>query len=225
MKRRRRTLPWLHRYFRHIGGWRSIGKSKYVWASVFLTALSAPGWTLPGWWEMTISVVPALLGLSLAAFAILQAFANGPFLLHLRKARPPRPPSGPRPPNAADQTNARFVHFIILQTLALIAAVVCKMTYVEARWPISGLISYVPLSLLRAGAILCWSVGFWLFAYALLSIVATTGALYNFITSFQRFTAKTARLADLKRNNQEILEAKREQVRLLEEEIAAKAKL
>ncbi len=105
----------LRRYWKGYGGCSALLSSPYFHVAI---VLSLPGaWWAPGAWpEKVESIVPSLLGLSLAGYAILLALGSGDFFERIRK-----PKSNGRP-STLEGISTAFLHFIIVQTFALVMA-------------------------------------------------------------------------------------------------------
>lgn len=105
----------LRRYWKGYGGCSELLSSPYLHVAIIL---SLPGaWWAPGAWPDKVeSIVPSLLGLSLAGYAILLALGSGDFFERIRK-----PKSNGRP-STLEGISTAFLHFIIVQTLALLMA-------------------------------------------------------------------------------------------------------
>ena len=106
------------RYWRLYGGWRSLTFSPYAQLSVSLglVAIICSATTYdPS--AITIAIVPSVLGFTVAALAIMLAFSSAPFFKHLTQEGDEE--------SVFMKTVANFVHFIVVQVLALISAAIC----------------------------------------------------------------------------------------------------
>lgn len=105
----------LRRYWKGYGGCSALLSSPYFHIAI---VLSLPGawWAPSAWPDKVESIVPSLLGLSLAGYAILLALGSGDFFEKIRK-----PKSNARP-STLEGISTAFLHFIIVQTLALVMA-------------------------------------------------------------------------------------------------------
>lgn len=86
--------------------------------------------------------------------------------------------SGDRKYSDLTEIVATFVHFVVVQALALLAAVVCKALYVPIEeTPIYGVLNRVhlpPAAWSFATRLVGWPLAFALFVYALTLALATT---------------------------------------------------
>lgn len=146
-----------HIYWSLYGGLRGLILSPYVWAAALLTWLCAPLWlqfdpvteVRPAT-DLVMSIVPALMGFTLAGMAIVLALSGRVFVEALRE--------GGDPKSLFMKVVVVFFHFLMVQTIALIGALISR--------------SY-PASDQVAGAV------FFMMAYGLMSAVAIAAALLN----------------------------------------------
>ncbi len=163
----------LRRYWLAYGGFRAIVRSPYLHLSIGLVALTHSVWTAPNWWTTVTAIMPNIIGFSLGGYAIWLGLGDANFRELLSGAEV----EGEISPYL--KVNATFVHFIILQVLALLAALIAAALYFEPDpkgWIlllIRGLrideTKFLPA--VRIGG---WFVGYWVFLYALLTAVAAT---------------------------------------------------
>lgn len=151
------------RYWIAYGGRRALLRSPYLHVALLLLVLTAHAWLEQGWWGDVIGVLPNLLGFTLGGFAIFIGFGDERF-----RALLAAPEDDPGTPTVYVSLCATFVHFILVQVLALIFAVIAKSWWFWVDWPQPVRIAMPYLNGL-AGA-----VGYGLFLYALTSVVAAT---------------------------------------------------
>lgn len=153
-------------YWRIYGGWKAVCTSLYFALAVIVSAGCYFLWSKPGWWDVVISSVPTMLGFTLAGLAVFlgmdskfsSVIAGGdegeasPFL----------------------QLIASFVHFVVVQVLALIAALLAKSTF----FYVDGLPAwyYQIVVVLRP---IIWFLGFGVFVYAVFSMLAATFTIFR----------------------------------------------
>jgi len=120
----------LRRYWKGYGGCSALLSSPYFHAAIIL---SLPGaWWAPGAWpEKVEAIVPSLLGLSLAGYAILLALGSGDFFEKIRK------PKANGRPSTLEGISTAFLHFVIVQALALVMALLYPVL-VEAAPALRG---------------------------------------------------------------------------------------
>ena len=140
-------------YWALFGGWQSIYRSKYPYLAALITAICSPYWlkespdAVRAWAQTTIDVVPSIMGFTLGGMAILLAFSNERFLRAIRASGEPN--------SLFMQGVAAFFHFLLIQSIAMVMALV-----VFAH----------PTDLLSG-------IGFFFLAYGLLSALAVAGML------------------------------------------------
>jgi hypothetical protein len=139
-------------------------RSPYLHLAVLALALTFRFWTQEKWWEQVLGVVPNLLGFTLGGFAVFLGFGDDKFRRLL--AEPDE--ESPSEPSLYVKLCATFVHFILVQTLALGAAIWAKAWDYHVPWaaPIEQII---PWTKIAAGC-----VGYGLFLYAVTSVIAAT---------------------------------------------------
>ncbi|MEW8380507.1 MAG: hypothetical protein AB2704_01575 [Candidatus Thiodiazotropha taylori] len=115
------------RYWYAYGGWKEIFVSPYFHFAIIINLLTISNWTDDKWHNLIINIMPSLLGFSLGGYAILLSFGNDKFLERLTK------PSKHYFDSSNDifkldsiyiKVNASFVHFISLQMIALLLAII-----------------------------------------------------------------------------------------------------
>lgn len=164
------------------GGLWSIGCSPYLHAAILISLICAPFWMVPGWWDLPISVLPNLVGFTLGGYAILLAFGDEGFKIAL---------SGSSSDKASPYlgASATFAHFISVQILALILAIIAK----------SGVFTYFPCQLadkinnivdLDALTHVVWGLCFTVFTYALTLLGAATIAIFHLTGWYDRLISE-----------------------------------
>lgn len=154
------------RYWSSYGRFNALIRSPYLWISVIITLLLFPLWSNPNWWDDVLSILPNLLGFSLGGYAMWLAIGDDSF----RQVITGKDHSGETSPYM--DVNAAFVHFILLQVLALVLALFAK-----AWWNSDILIQIFGNVVLKYGGLIYYFFGFFIFIYALMSAVAATLAL------------------------------------------------
>lgn len=170
-------------YWVSYGGLVALVRSPYLHAALVLLVLTWRTWAGPNcgqaacafWWDQSISVLPSLLGFTLGGFAIFIGFGDEKFRALLAEK------------DEANDINAyvalcsTFVHFIVVQSVALLAAIVAKAWwfYTPMVDPIRPLLAYLNF----AGGI----VGYGIFLYALTSVLAATMHVFRIAHMYARF--------------------------------------
>ncbi len=156
-------------YWHYYGGLEALLKTPYLHFAI-LTSLSCfPIWSktvTPSWYNLPIAALPSLLGFTLGGYAILLAFGNEKFLMILCA----RDDDDPSP---FMNVNGAFVHFIVVQAIALFSSIVAM------SWEIkTGFFAFI---------------GFTLFLYSLLTGVAAAFAILRLGKWYDIFLAKEYR--------------------------------
>ncbi|WP_408589621.1 hypothetical protein [Novosphingobium sp.] len=108
----------LKRYFTAYGGWTAVLSSPLFLMSVALSAIGYSEWMQDKWSLLTQSLLPNLLGFSLGTYSILFGLLTGRMRAALKTKK-----------NASeisylDEINATFFHFIFVQVIALLWAII-----------------------------------------------------------------------------------------------------
>lgn len=173
------------KYFEAYGGLNALVKSKYFWAAVAITAVCSRYYTTAEWWNLSLSVVPGLVGFSIAGVAIFVSLGSDALRARI---------AGKAPGDDAESPfmafMAMFTHFIVIQLLALIAAVIAKAFY-DARPivanPLAGLAADLQAPF--------WLFGGLCFTYAILLCVALAVEIYrlaSMIDAYQTYLNRQA---------------------------------
>lgn len=165
-------------YWTAYGGSGALLRSPYMHAAVLLLALTTPFWTVPLWWDQCLAVLPNLLGFTLGGFAIFIGFGDEKFRALLAE-------DDGKQVNAYVALCATFVHFIVVQALALLAAVLAKAWWFYAPW-MEPMRALLPLLNGIGGAL-----GYGLFLYALLSVLAATMHIFRIAHLYANFQGNT----------------------------------
>ncbi|HBC3405476.1 hypothetical protein [Vibrio parahaemolyticus] len=115
------TSP-LKEYWLAYGGWKALFSSKYFWGAAALNSLLFNSWypVESKWWEMVLSITPNFLGFTLGGFAMWVAIGDEKFKGLIAGADEEDEIS------PYMEVNATFTHFLLLQILALILAIIAK---------------------------------------------------------------------------------------------------
>ena len=182
-------------YWAAYGGWRALLTSVFLWLGVTLTIFLFPIWQKAGWWEGVTSAVPSLLGFSLGGMAILLAFGDDKFRELTARAG--------KDHSIFVRTASAFLHFIVVQTVAWIAALAChawhgpRPDYAPAWLP--GF--FVPTESVDALKLYTWGFCYFLFVYALLTGIAAAFRVFEFADLYSTYS-KAIRKAEIQRKAQ-----------------------
>lgn len=174
----------LRTYFREYGGTSAILASPFFRAALFMSLLLLPKWATGGAPALAISVVPGLLGFSIAAFTLSLGIGSDKFRILLAVDL------GSGTSVMKEMANA-FLHFMILQVAALLLAmligsspVAFALSIVGVRW------EQVPASIqvivLLSRAVLGWLVSL-LVLYSLVSTIPAMFHVYKASRTFRDF--------------------------------------
>ncbi|WP_223534666.1 hypothetical protein J3P80_01720 [Pseudomonas sp. D2-30] len=157
------------------GGIRSLVVSIYFGGAIIITMLSFGLWTKPGWWDIVIGAIPTLLGFTLAGLAVFMSMDSG-FSKIIAGG------SKPKSPSPFLSLISSFVHFILVQTIALFYALISKsLSFTLPNMPewYYRIMSFMtPV----AGAI-----GFLIFIYAIMLVVAATFSIFRSSKWFEAY--------------------------------------
>lgn len=167
----------LRRYWSAYGGWLAVIKSPYLHISLVLLALTAHYWLTSSWWQQPISVVPSLLGFSLGGLAMLLSFGNSSFQDFISE----RESEIESAPSALITVSASFVHFMLLQLLSLLIAIVFSSLNFYFPWPTS-LRPFVNCTYVVFSAL-----GYLIFLYSICAMVAAVLAVFRMTSLFETF--------------------------------------
>jgi hypothetical protein len=160
-------------YWEDYGRWRKVYSSAWIRVSVPVTALLWPIWSDPGWWDPVLAVTPNLIGYALGGFAIFLGSGTDRF----RELLSGKTKDGKASPLRT--VAATFCHFVVVSTIALGAAVVCKAYYVVPPDWVFDLLGPIADYLVWL-AYPAWAAGWLLFIYSLSLVVATANNLVRY---------------------------------------------
>lgn len=175
----------LNRYWVLYGGFRALRQSPYLKIALLLNILLFPLWLEPRWWSLGMSILPNLLGFSLGGYAMLIGFGDEKFRQLISG------PDDDGTPSPYLEVNATFVHFILLQMIALIICLFADayhgyVPYVYELAAKKGVHHSVVLFSLAIPSFL----GCLAFLYALLTAVAATFGVFRVASWYDDFLAE-----------------------------------
>lgn len=162
------------RYWIAYGGWEAVLYSRYLHVALLLTPFCWGAWSKPLWWDTVIGVLPNLLGFTLGGFAIFVGFGDERF-----KASLAAPEKDPHQPTVYRELCATFVHFIFVQVIALLLALVSKGMWFKAPLP-DQILASLPLMNAVWGAV-CYAT----FLYAITSVIAIGLHVFRIATMYE----------------------------------------
>ncbi|ELV8717712.1 hypothetical protein QNE87_002320 [Vibrio vulnificus] len=161
----------LKRYWKAYGGFSAIYKSVFFHVSILLSAILYPAWSAKGWWDTVLGVMPNLLGFTLGGFAMWVAIGDENFKATIAGS------------NSKDEispfmaVNATFAHFIFLQILSILLAVINKAY--SLTLPLDHVLVYIWGDYLNYATLTFYYFSYFIFIYALLSSLASVIALFR----------------------------------------------
>jgi len=158
------------RYWIAYGGLAAVCKSIFFWLAILLTILLYPSWSNGEWWSDTLSIMPNLLGFSLGGFAMWVAIGDEKFKELIAG-------SDDGLPSPFMEVNATFAHFILLQLLSIVIALVAKAY--GTVLPSDHWIVCIAGDYLREFTLVGYGLGYFIFVYALLTAFAAVLALFR----------------------------------------------
>jgi hypothetical protein len=151
-------------YWKVYGGFPALLRSKYAWFSVGLTVLLWRTWSTSEkrteLGSTILGIIPNLLGFTIGAMAILLAFSTSSFFAKLTE--------NGKSDSAYLDLASKFVHFILLQAIALFSGIILK--------------SY-------NGSIPLGFIGCFFLAYSIATAVATGLALFGMAEIYNRISS------------------------------------
>lgn len=166
-------------YWSAYGGWKALFSSFYLLISLFLLVVLYPFWSKSGWWDTVITIMPNMIGFSLAGLSIWLATGDE----KLKSTISGTHPVSSKKHSPYIKTNASFVHFILVQVFSLLAAIIAKAYYFKP-FGIFSEFDYTYMILIG------WGSGFLLFLYALATAVAVTMSIFRVSTWYDAHQAK-----------------------------------
>ena len=146
------------------------------------------------WWSSAISIVPSMLGFSLAGYAIVMAIGAGEFQELIARA-------GNRENSVMRRMSAAYVHFLVVQALALILAVVADALHANALTQIDqafqALIKYPALQYILAffSIVVQW-VGGLTVLYPITTAVGATLFVFDLIKLYVEYAHRSKEKRD-----------------------------
>jgi hypothetical protein len=147
-------------YWRIYGGFSAFIKSPYLHVS-FVFSFLVPLSKTEDWYDVPLDVIPSILGFSLAGYAMFLAFGDEAF----RRLLAGTYPDGKESPFMG--TNSIFLHFIVVQIVAILLAVNAKARDLEG-----GLVAYLSYAA---------------FVYSLLTALATGIEIFRSSRLFDKY--------------------------------------
>lgn len=197
------------RYWKTYGGFSALIRSPYLWTSIIITAVLFPHWSSTNWWEDVLSIMPNLLGFSLGGYAMWIAIGDDNF----RKLISGEDDSGLASPYM--EVNAAFVHFIVLQLLSMVLALIAK-AYSSPINPDNPIYIFLG-KYYQLACLIGYGFSYLVFIYALLSALAATFALLRVSSWYDAFHTEQKEKNNEPTDSQKTIEELRKISQSLEE--------
>lgn len=186
-------------YWSIYGGWQALAFSPYFHFSIILTVLMSQYWQNEAWWDIAISVLPSIIGFALGGYAIWLGFGDEKFR-HLITENNDNSKHSPYL-----EVSATFAHFIMIQLLALFAAIIAKamnFPISKIQWLQDLFIQFnISQTLIHEEvAPFLYAFSFLLFIYAIMTAVAATFAVFRVATWFDKYRNTVAKEDSDKQN-------------------------
>jgi hypothetical protein len=166
------------RYWGAYGGFAALARSFYLHAALVITLVCFNAWLTAGWWDQVTSTLPNVLGFTLGGFAIFTSFGDEKF----RKLLAEPDEDDAEAPTAYVKLCSTFVHFILVQIIALLFAIVAKAMCFP--WDKAPDLFKVALPWLNGAA---GFIGYALFIYSLTSALAATMHVFRIASMYETF--------------------------------------
>ncbi|WP_241971160.1 hypothetical protein [Actinobacillus lignieresii] len=166
-------------YWKSYGGVSALVLSPYLHLAILLLPLSYYQWTHRDWWDLSLAILPNLLGFSLGGFAIFLGLGDEVFRSILAT----------KDTNSKSSTyvvvSATFVHFIIVQALAIMFALIAKSLAFYPFWMTQEIFCYF-----KYITPIFWGVGYLLLLYSITSMIAVVMAIFRCSKWYETFIEK-----------------------------------
>jgi hypothetical protein len=141
--------------WRIAGGTRDFFRSWDFWCALVLLAVCYPAWSVEGWWNQPLSVLPNLLGFTLGGFAIFLGFGNENFKEMIADKDELK--------SLYLSVSAAFLLFVTFQVAALLYALAASALWI----PTPKALRFAQSFFIDFGNPLFWGLGYFLFLYSI----------------------------------------------------------
>lgn len=196
IKQWRHVFAIFNRYWIAYGGWSSLIRSPYFQVSVLISYFLQDRWDSSEWSDISISVLPAILGLTIAGYSIWLGVGDDNFKRRLAKRR-----GSEGGASAFLTVNAVCVHFVVVQVMALLFSVFFQgQTLVfpgfycwAEEYGFNSVIWDVCGFFLRVLRYWIPAVGCFLFIYSLMLVFALIMALFRYASWYDQYLSRQKR--------------------------------
>jgi hypothetical protein len=166
------------RYWSTYGGLKALFASGYLHVAILLTLIAFSHWTKPRWWDLPLTILPNLLGFSLAGYAVWLSFGDEGFRKSLSIKN--------KDDSLYMKVNATFAHFIIIQIGSLLYAFLANsLPLFHVFYLFNGSTDPSHMKIWNSQGIhylinTFWFLGDLLFIYSILCGLAATMGVFRF---------------------------------------------
>lgn len=173
-------------YIKNYGGWKTFFTSRYVWASVFITALSFGAWGTLEWPKAPLTALPSIISFSIGSFAIWLGFGSDHFKYIISRIELAENKNG------YSVVNSTFVHFILVQATCILYALTFQAI---SLFPLNSQLTQAFKSAFGTAPIIIINFissffGYFLFVYSICLIFAVTLSIYRVTLWHGRYLEK-----------------------------------
>lgn len=141
----------IRRYWKLYGGWAALVRSAYILPAVIFSTVCFPLWannTSSAWADISLDILPSLMGFSIAAMTVMLAFSDTKSLRAVTQKG--------KDNSYFVTTVANLMHFLVAQIIALLLAILGKSFsfFVLSYFGVIALSYAVLVSLAAAGQLL-----------------------------------------------------------------------
>ena len=183
MKEDKESISAFARYWKVYGGFQAVFTSRYFWCAFLMTLILYQSWTHSGWWNDILSLMPNLLGFSLGGFAMWIAIGDDKFKRIISGDEINE--HGELEYSPYMTVNSTFVHFILLQLLAIVFALLTK-SY-SSILSNSAFMYYYLGMYYKYLLFLMSFIAYFIFIYSLFSAIAAVMAIFRVSSWFNEY--------------------------------------
>lgn len=174
-------------YWQVYGGTRAIFASQWLWMSFFLTLILYPKWLFNDWTNLSLGILPSLLGFSIGAMALIFTFPSTAIFkliawngnsYYLEQA-------------------ARFVHFVLIQIIAILFSIFASTHYFSHS---TEMVCSIP-TIITIFSIIKNFIAFLAFIYALATAAATVFSLFGVAQIYNQWQSNESEKSKVMQDN------------------------
>lgn len=188
MKQYRTLFDIVSTYWASYGGWVAVFYSPFFHLALLVTLITNNLWLESDWGSLALSIMPSLLGFTLGGYALLVTISDKEFFDILIDNQ-----NQSEKPSPFLELNSSFVHFIILQIVSIILAVLHQGNAIPDIVIENKFALNVLLHLYHYLALFFDFLGFLVFSYALSTSFAIVLAIFDLAGAYE----------DHRKNNQD----------------------